>query len=935
MSLVGSHDSVLVILSIVIATFASFTALSLGTRIRATTGLARRVWIGAASVALGGGIWAMHFVAMLAFSMPGMIPTYEVGLTLLSLALAIAFTGAGFALMGWEGKPAWRVPVAGLLMGTGVLAMHYVGMAAMRMDASLSYDRLWLTISALVAVGAASAAVWLSSLDHKFSHRAAASAFMGAAIAGMHFSGMKAAVFTARAGFDMAEGQSSPAHVYLAVAISGITLLILLLALGAARLERLLEASARRQARTELRLKVADVLRDRDTDKALAEMVALLGQHFGVSRTGYGQLDPVEEVFDLDVCWTDGTVPPLVGRFKASDFGARIVAELGAGRTIAIEDLLTSDLSDEEPARATARKQDTRAVLVVPFVRDGRLSTILYLNSRSPRRWAADDIQFMEEMAERTRLVFERAMVEAELRELNATLEERVEARTAELRAAEEARRQTDALYRAYFENAPDPLFVIRVEEGSRFIVEQVNPAHEAGVGFKIADIAGKAIEEVLPPELAEQVLAIYRHVVATGETHHFRDVFNLNGELQHWDTTLVPLRNEEGEIVRLIGTSRNVTRQVVAEEALRQSQKMEAMGQLTGGVAHDFNNLLTPIVGALDLLQRKGLGGEREQRLVQGAAQSAERAKVLVQRLLAFARRQPLRAVAVDIPQLVEGMGDLIASTTGPQIAVKVKVADDLPPATADPNQLEMALLNLSVNARDAMPEGGTLVISASRETVEAGDPSGMAPGTYVALSVADTGVGMDEATLARAIEPFFSTKGIGRGTGLGLSMVHGLALQLGGGLRIDSKPGEGTRVTLLLPASSEAPQQDSAGQVPAEAQPARGRILLVDDEDLVRATTADMLGELGYEVVEAASARDALEILDGGEAFDVLVTDHLMPAMSGTELARELASREVRTPVLIVSGYAEDEGIPADLPRLSKPFRAEELLASLRALA
>ena len=237
----------------------------------------------------------------------------------------------------------------------------------------------------------------------------------------------------------------------------------------------------------------------------------------------------------------------------------------------------------------------------------------------------------------------------------------------------------------------------------------------------------------------------------------------------------------------------------------------MEAMGQLTGGVAHDFNNLLAPIVGALDMLQRRGVAGEREQRLISGAMQSADRAKTLVQRLLAFARRQPLQPVPVDIAKLVSGMGDLVASTTGPQIKVVVSAPDDLPAACADPKQVEMALLNLSVNARDAMPDGGTLRITASDETVVAGHPSKLQPGAYIRLSVADTGAGVDEATLARAIEPFFSSKGIGKGTGLGLSMVHGLASQLGGSVVIQSQPGLGTDVELWLPRSAAQPSSET----------------------------------------------------------------------------------------------------------------------------
>jgi PAS domain S-box-containing protein len=298
-----------------------------------------------------------------------------------------------------------------------------------------------------------------------------------------------------------------------------------------------------------------------------------------------------------------------------------------------------------------------------------------------------------------------------------------------------------------------------------------------------------------------------------------------------------------------------------VAQEALRQAQKMEAMGQLTGGVAHDFNNLLTPIIGGLDLLHRQGLGGPREQRLVEGALQSAERAKTLVQRLLAFARRQPLQPGPVDLPELVGGMVELVASTSGPRIRIETRMDAPLPYARADANQLEMAILNLAVNARDAMPDGGTLTIAGTAETVEAGSVPGLAPGRYVRLCVADTGVGMDEATLARAVEPFFSTKGVGRGTGLGLSMVHGLAAQLGGALTLKSGEGEGTTAALWLPVSDAAPAVAAARPEPeAAARAVAGTVLLVDDEPLVRASTADMLTELGYEVVEADSGQDAL---------------------------------------------------------------------------
>lgn len=503
----------------------------------------------------------------------------------------------------------------------------------------------------------------------------------------------------------------------------------------------------------------------------------------------------------------------------------------------------------------------------------------------------------------------------------------------ARLAEAERARSASDALYRAYFENAPEALFVVGLEPDGRFVVEETNPSHEVALGLKLEDIRGRTLEEILPPALAERILASYRSVVETGDVLQYREQFDLNGVAQQWDTSLVPVRDESGRVVRLIGSSRDVTRQVVAEEALRQSQKMDSMGQLTGGVAHDFNNLLTPIVGALDLLQRKGLGGEREQRLIDGAAQSAERAKVLVQRLLAFARRQPLQAAAVDVGNIIQGMGDLLSATTGPQIKVTVDAASDLPLAKADANQLEMALLNLAVNARDAMPDGGVLRISASAETVSAEAPTGLDAGRYIRVSVADTGEGMDEPTLARAIEPFFSTKGIGQGTGLGLSMVHGLASQLGGALVINSKVGLGTNIELWLPQTDEEPETPGLA-VETVSGRRTGTALLVDDEAAVRMSTADMLTDLGYNVVEAASAEDALQVVGTGTSVDLVVTDHLMPGMTGADLARILRERRPDLPILLVSGYAEMEGVAPDLTFLTKPFRKSDLAASLSTL-
>lgn len=933
MSVSGTHDHHLVILSIAVATLASFTALSLASRIRASQGRVRSIWLAAAAVALGGGIWAMHFVAMLAFSMPGMTIAYDLVPTFASLAIAIGFTGAGLAAFDWQRASPRQIVTSGLLIAAGVLAMHYLGMAAMRMPVALSYDWRWVMVSIVVALLAATAAMWLASRNQQIGRRALAAAVMGMAISGMHYSGMYAADFVMTSAVDKAQGAASFGQAYLAVVISIITIFILLLSLAAAQLDHMFRRAARREARVAIRLKVADILRGYDAEEALKDVATLLGQHFGVARTGFGDLDPTENVVDYQVCWTNGMVAPLIGRSSAAVLGTKIINDLRVGKTIAVEDILALSISDKHQTSETAVDLETRAILLVPLMRGAGL-TIVYLADRRPRSWRADEVAFLEEMAERIRLVTERVAIEDQLRELNVTLEARVETRTRELRDAEAARSEVDALYRAYFENTPDPLFVVGAKPDGSFVVEQINPAHEAGVGFKLDDIRGKRVDDFLPPDVAGRVVQSYRRVVETGEIYRYREVFMLNGEPQHWDTTLVPLRGAGERVVKVIGSSRNVTAQVAAEEALRQSQKMEAMGQLTGGVAHDFNNLLTPILGSLDRLHRRGVGDERDRKFIDGALQSAERARTLVQRLLSFARRQPLQPVPVNVASLVEGMRDLIMSTVGPQIEVVVETGDVVPAATADANQLEMALLNLSVNARDAMPGGGKLRIAVTRASVAEGQRSDLKAGCYTCLCVADTGLGMDEETARRAIEPFFSTKGVGHGTGLGLSMAHGLAAQLGGALSIDSELGRGTTICLWLPESPPPAPATQSADLASPSRCAGGVVLLVDDEELVRESSAQMLTDLGYEVKTAASAGEAQSLIDSGLTFDLLVTDHLMPGMTGTQLARNLRGKRPNLDVLIISGYADAEGVDPDLPRLAKPFRQSDLATALLGL-
>jgi PAS domain S-box-containing protein len=367
------------------------------------------------------------------------------------------------------------------------------------------------------------------------------------------------------------------------------------------------------------------------------------------------------------------------------------------------------------------------------------------------------------------------------------------------------------------------------------------------------------------------------------------------------------------------------------AEEQLRQAQKMEMVGQLTGGVAHDFNNVLMAVLGNLDLLRRHVSDDPRTTRFINGALQGAQRGAALTQRLLAFARRQDLKIEPRSLTDLVRGAADLIERSIGTEIELRLDLPDGLPLALVDANQIELAVLNLVVNARDAMPDGGVLEIVVDHPKVPSA--TDLPAGHYVRLVVSDTGHGMDAKTLQRATEPFFSTKERGKGTGLGLSMVHGLAVQLNGALRLTSEVGLGTKAELWLPATTMAAAEGkpTAGK-PSGKAPEKVTVLVVDDDALIAMSTVDMLEDLGHDVIEANSGDRALEILREDRQIDLLVTDYSMPRMNGAQLAA--AARQIRPelPVLLATGYAElPAGSGIGLPRISKPYQQDQLAAEI----
>ncbi|MDO9363677.1 MAG: response regulator [Sphingopyxis sp.] len=376
------------------------------------------------------------------------------------------------------------------------------------------------------------------------------------------------------------------------------------------------------------------------------------------------------------------------------------------------------------------------------------------------------------------------------------------------------------------------------------------------------------------------------------------------------------------------------------AEDALRQAQKMEAVGQLTGGIAHDFNNMLTGVTGAIDVLRRRIATGRLDDldRFMDAASSSAQRAAGLTARLLAFSRRQSLDSRATDVNALIASLEDLLRRTMSEQILVSTHLVDDLPAAIVDTNQLENAVLNLAINARDAMPEGGTLLVETGFAQLSDGDCASqpdLAPGAYVTVTVSDTGVGMDAATLGKVFEPFFTTKPIGQGTGLGLSMVYGFVNQSKGCVKIESEKGKGTAVSIFLPiADSDAIMRE---RTPEAIHHGDGEtVLLVEDDASVRLLVSDVLGELGYKAVEAAEPFAAIRLLESGARFDLMITDVGLPSMNGRQLADIARQHLPDLPILFITGYAQNAAARTDflgtnMQMISKPFQIEMLSSKI----
>ncbi len=433
---------------------------------------------------------------------------------------------------------------------------------------------------------------------------------------------------------------------------------------------------------------------------------------------------------------------------------------------------------------------------------------------------------------------------------------------------------------------------------------------------------------DFIPPERAAMIEEAERRAIAAREPDELTEErTSPEGTTQWFLINHIPILDGSGTVRSLATIERDVTERKLMEMRLRQADKMQALGTLAGGVAHDFNNLLMAVLGSLDLALRRAPDDPRLTRLLQNATYAAERGASLTQRLLSFSRQRDLNLQAVDVNQVIADMNDLLTRTLGGVIRIERKLADGLWTAMVDPDQLELAVLNLCINARDAMAENGVLTLSTRNETVTEGQIADLSHGDYVVVSVADTGAGIPPEILARVLEPFFTTKEVGKGTGLGLAMVYGLAQQSGGTVTIHSTVGVGTVVELYLARTSMAQQEETPEETSAALPADKVRILLVDDDAEVRTVTAAYLGEMGHRVVEAANGSSALDILKTDDQIDLLIADFAMPGMTGTELADKAREIHPGIGVLLVTGYANPEKVPEGYSVLHKPFGRADL--------
>ncbi|QHI97548.1 GAF domain-containing protein [Xylophilus rhododendri] len=679
-------------------------------------------------------------------------------------------------------------------------------------------------------------------------------------------------------------------------------------------------ATDRAEAYQQALLALGDALREVQTEAEIVLAAArICAQAIGASRGGYGAIGTLATHVRVAADWRrDASVPSVAGDYCFADFGS-FIEDLRAGAVVAIDDIR---LDPRTSGQADAfDHMQIKALLNVPLMREGRLAGVFLAHDSVRRAWSREEIAFVRAVADRTWAAIATAEALAELRGLNVGLEKEVALRTAD-------RNHLWQLSR-------DVLLVARFDGE----IVAVNPAWEATLGWTERELLGRSFMDLVhPDDLAHtadgaQALAGGTAFSAFENRYRHRD-----GSYRWLSWSASPAESF------IIASGRDVTDQKAqesslrqAEEQLRQSQKMEAVGQLTGGIAHDFNNLLTIISSSVQLMQRPGLAEERRQRFLGSISNAVSRAAKLTGQLLAFARRQSLQPVVFDAGGNIAAIADMVQTLVGSRVQLQLQHHDDACLIDADPGQFDTAIVNMAANARDAMDGVGTLSIEIRRvDTLPALRGHSALGGDFIAVSVRDSGCGIAPDRLEKVFEPFYTTKPVGHGTGLGLSQVFGFAKQSGGDVGVQSEPGRGTCFTVFLPAARRAKAQVSAPQDAMDGATHCGRILVVEDNREVALMARDALSELGYEVTLVHGSEQALALMEanGGE-FRAMFSDVMMAGMDGLALARKVRQAWPQLPILLCSGYNEvlvrSEG--HQFPLLPKPYDLEALAEALKA--
>lgn len=698
------------------------------------------------------------------------------------------------------------------------------------------------------------------------------------------------------------------------------------------------QSETRQNALLELNDAIRDLTDAGDIAQASAQVLA---RTMGVSRAGYGTVDTVAETITIARDFNQPGVSSIAGVLSFRDYGSYI-EDIKRGETVAIDDV-ARDPRTADTAEAL-RAISAGSFVNMPLMEQGRVVAMVFVNHATPRHYTDSDLRLMRDVAERVRTATERARSEAALRD-------------------------SEAQFRVFAQATPIQIWA-SWSDGSLY---WFNPQVYAYSGLAEGALDGTTgWGKIVHPDDLDWASERWVKALASGQVYEneFR-IRRHDGVYRTFMVRAEPVHDEEGRILRWVGSNTDIEdlrrqsaelarfnetleEQVAertsalmqAEEALRQSQKMEAVGQLTGGIAHDFNNLLAGISGSLELITNRIAQGRHAEveRFTVAAQGAAKRAAALTHRLLAFSRRQTLDPKPTDPNRLIRGMEDLVRRTTGPGIEVEVVAGAGLWPVLIDAHQLENAVLNLCINARDAMPNGGRLTIETGNRWIDArtARASDLEPGQYVSICVSDTGTGMAPEVAARAFEPFFTTKPLGEGTGLGLSMIYGFVRQSGGQVRIYSEAGEGAMICLYLP--RHFGEVDDADLIPEVEQAPRAQagetVMVVDDEPTVRMLVAEILHELGYQCIEASDGVAGLKLLQSGARIDLLVTDVGLPGgMNGRQMADAARIDRPDLKVLFITGYAENAVVgnghlDPGMHVMTKPFAMEALGSRIREL-